>query len=103
MIKKVNERKDLLRLYFYKFYRAGLINKFRNIKKRKTCQVRESIKFNNINSERLNSGELDSLEKAKKTKSSKNLSSKELKEKEELKKKLWKFWKKLYLKQIGKI
>ena len=86
MIKKVNERRDLLRLYFYKFYRAGIINQFRNIKKRKTCQVRESIKLENIS--KLNSGELNSLELSKRTKSSKHLSTKELKEKEELKKRI---------------
>ena len=88
MIKKVNERRDLLRLYFYKFYRAGIVNKFRSIKKRKTCQVRESIKLSDLNINKINSGEINSLETPKRLKSTKGISSKDLKEKEELKQKI---------------
>ena len=87
MAKKANERMEILRVNFYRFYRAGIIHKFRSMKKRKTCEVRGSINLSNINKE-INSGEENSLEKKSRLKSAKNLISKEIKEKEELKKKI---------------
>ena len=86
MAKKANERMEILRVNFYRFYRAGIIHKFRNIKKRKTCEVRGSIHLNDISE--INSGKGNFAEKKLRLKSAKNLMSKEIKEKEELKKKI---------------
>ena len=96
MAKKAKERLETLRVYFYKFYRAGIISRFRTIHKRKTCQIKTSNKFN-----------LDSREEQKnsilnkntlKIKSSKNLSKIEINEKEELKKKIVKALEKIIYK-----
>ena len=95
MAKKANERLETLRINFYKFYRAGIISQFRSVKKRKTCQVKGSVKFN-----------LDSsyepqhhiLSRNLRMKSAKNLSTKEIEERDELKDKIVKELKKIIFK-----
>ena len=79
MNKKANERLELLRINFFKFYRAGIVSQFRNAKKRKTCHFKGNFNFGIAN-------EITPEERIK-TQTSKALTSKALKEKEELKKK----------------
>jgi len=49
MSKRAIEKKELLRIYFFKFYRAGIVSQFRKIKRRKTCQFKTpmSLEFTN--------------------------------------------------------
>ena len=45
--RKAKEKKEMLKNYFFKFYRNGIISKFRNERKRKTMQV-NSIMSNRL-------------------------------------------------------
>ena len=95
MAKKANERLETLRVNFYKFYRAGIVSKFRSVKKRKTCQVEGSVKF------KLDSrDEPDDIIINKKSRmySTKNLTKKEIDEKDELKEKIVKVLEKILFK-----
>ena len=85
----------VLRVNFYKFYRAGIVSKFRSVKKRKTCQVEGSVKF------KLDSrDEPDDIIINKKSRmySTKNLTKKEIDEKDELKEKIVKVLEKILFK-----
>ena len=84
MNKKAHERLELLRVNFYKFYRAGIIAQFRSKKKKKTTEVRGSKRLD-ISKRLLQNDDID--DKKFRLKSSQNLYAKDIKEKEELKKK----------------
>ena len=87
--KKAKEKKELLRDYFFKFYRAGIISKFRNEKKRKSCIMRTPIS-------------LELLEKSSLNKGNKSLLYKEQKEKDELKEKTLKQMEKIFYNKARK-
>ena len=95
MAKKANERIETLRKYFYKFYRAGIVSKFRNMRKKKTCEFRGSISLEF--GRKIVDGE-NPEKKILKMKNSKYLSKKEIEEKEELKEKIIKSLKKIIFK-----
>ena len=84
MIKRANERLETLRIYFYKFYRAGIISKLRKARKRNSLQFRENYNVE-LTQKLLND---NTIETTKITmKNTFKLASKEIREKEELKKK----------------
>ena len=81
MSKRAIEKKELLRIYFFKFYRAGIVSQFRKIKRRKTCQFKMPMSFE------LNNKMLEDKQKDKEKELEDESIAKEKKEKEELKKK----------------
>ena len=95
MSKRAVEKKELLRIYFFKFYRAGIVSTFRKIKRRKTCQFNMPMSFeltnkilkdNNIEQEKGKELEAESIAKKEK-------------EKEELKKKTIKILERIIFKE----
>jgi hypothetical protein len=81
MSKRALEKKELLRIYFFKFYRAGIVSQFRKIKRRKTCQFKMPMSLE------LTNKILEDNQKDKQKELEDESIAKEKKEKEELKKK----------------
>ena len=81
MSKRAIEKKELLRIYFFKFYRAGIVSQFRKIKRRKTCQFKMPMSLE------LTNKILEDNQKDKQKELEDESIAKEKKEKEELKKK----------------
>ena len=84
MTKRAKERLEILRVNFYKFYRAGIYSQFRSVKKRRnTCVFIPTTNFLTALSkdDNLADNRLSLM-------NTKNLKAKEFKEKEELKTKM---------------
>ena len=97
MSKRAIEKKELLRIYFFKFYRAGIVSQFRKIKRRKTCQFQMPMSLE------LSNKILEDSQKDKNKEKGKELEdesiAKEKKEKEELKKKTIKILERIIFKE----
>ena len=91
--KRALEKKELLRLYFFKFYRAGIVSQFKKIKRRKTCQFRIP---NSLNIESKESKEINEKSNIE---TKETIFLKNLKEKEELKKRMVKSLEKIIFKE----
>ena len=46
LIKKAREKKEILKTYFYRFYQAGIIAKFKKQKRRKSCIINSNFNLN---------------------------------------------------------
>ena len=93
MSKRAIEKKELLRIYFFKFYRAGIVSQFRKIKRRKTCQFQTpmSLEFTNKILENNHKNKEKELEEERIAKAKK--------EKEELKEKIIKILERIVFKE----
>jgi hypothetical protein len=93
MSKRAIEKKELLRIYFFKFYRAGIVSQFRKIKRRKTCQFKMPMSLE------LTNKILEDNQKDKQKELEVESIAKEKREKEELKKKTIKILERIIFKE----
>ena len=92
MNKKALEKQEMLRQYFYKFYRQGIYTHIRRAQRRRSVELKASINLNNIE------GLLGKKEPQKVDDTFTRLKQKQEKEKEELKQKVVKLLKKIFYK-----
>ena len=105
LVKKAKEKKEALKKNFFKFYRAGIIQKFRQQGRRRSCVINKPVITNLV--KRILTKDIDNNDDINNSNnsnnhSSKKLLSKELKEQKDLKEKTQKILEKIIYKKDRK-